>query len=140
MKASEVNLFLQRGTMFYATSRSVTSPTPHFFIVLNKKSYEQTGIVVSVVTSQIENRKKLAARYGFPASTIVTLPRGCHPCLTKDSAVDCNFVTVVSFKEMCGFGAKDFRTPDFPHEYLQRIIQGVLESPKVSDEIKAMIA
>lgn len=139
MNPMEINLCLRRGAVLYAVARHVASPKPHYLIVLNNRPYERAGIVVSIVTSKIENRIKRAARLGSPETTIVMLPSGCHPCLSKNSAVDCNEVAAIPFSDLRSFTSGNFKSPDLSEEFLQRIIQGVLDSPKVQPHIKKIL-
>jgi len=139
MKRQELNLILRCGTVLYKSNRNLTSAEPHYLIVLNDTPYEQIGIVVSVVTSQIEKRRKYVTRLGFPESTLVLLPKECYPHFAKDSAVDCNELTTIAFDDLLGYTSKDFKSPDFPQEYLQQIIHGALASPRVADDIKELL-
>jgi len=139
MRRGLIDLILRRGTVLYTRSRTLSSGEPHYLIVLNNRPYDGTGVVISVVTSQIEKRREHIARMGFPDTTLVLLPKGCYPHFDKDSAVDCNNLKVIPLDELRLCAAGEFKSPDFPEVYLGGIIQGALDSPKIPGELKALL-
>ena len=139
MKTGELNLILRQGSVLYKAVRGVTSSGPHYLLVINNKPYEKHGVVVSVVTSQIEKRRERLTRLGLNESSLVLLPQNCYPHLKKESAVDCNEISVIPYDELRVYALKDFKSPDFPPEYIQQIVKAVINSPKVSDEIKDIL-
>jgi len=139
MKRNELKLILRRGTVLYKNIRGLTSSEPHYLIILNNPK-EHNGAVVSVVTSQIEKRRERILFFGLHESSLVILPKFCYQHFSKDSAVDCNVVGIIPFDDLLTYTPQDFKSPDFPHEYINQIIQRVLESPKVQPSIKKILS
>ena len=139
MQRHEFNLFFRRGTVLYMCHRALKSSEPHYFIVLNNPPYEGRKVVMSVVTSQINTLRERIKLLGFSELTWVELFKDCYPHLTKHSAVNCNDLLIVSCDEAVGYPVKHVKSPDFPQKYVSLMIRGVLNSPKVADEVKELL-
>ncbi len=63
----KLRLSLREGSVYYFTERTLTSPEPHYFIVVNAHPLTQQVLLLSVVTSKVEEVKhRIAARTVSP--------------------------------------------------------------------------
>lgn len=131
---------IKQGDVFYGPNRQLTSPLPHYLIVLNRSPNDDECVVLEVITSQVEKVRKRVRLQGHPASTIVYIQPSEYPPLTKPSVVNCNDVLHKVSLELFLEDIKGCsRKPGLPQELFDRIIAGILESPAVSDEVKSML-
>src|SRR4051794_14673110 len=93
----ELRLTLRTGSVFYCTDRALTSPEPHYFIVVNSNPLDQHVLVLTVVTSQVEKVKRW--RRDLPG-TVVEIGPSDYPELSVPSIVDCNSVFRRSLREL----------------------------------------
>jgi len=64
-----IRLSLRQGTVYYMADRHLSSSLPHYFIVLNAEPLSDSILLLSVVTSKIDNvhrRRKNEAPRGKP--------------------------------------------------------------------------
>ena len=80
-----LRLSLREGSIYYFADRSLTSPEPHYFIVVNSDPLAQRVLLLSVVTSQVANVK--LRRQACP-ETLVELTPAELSILKKPSIVD----------------------------------------------------
>lgn len=127
---------LPQGAVFYMRHRKISSRHPHYLVVLNANAKTDDLIVLSVITSQIEKRKKQAALRNFPPESLVEFsPKDYWP-LDKPSLIDCNACITTPGKEFRQNILTETRCANLPKELLGRILDGVRASKKTSDEIK----
>lgn len=135
----KLRLSLREGSIYYFTERSLTSPEPHYFIVVNSNPLTQHVLVLSVVTSQVENVKLF--RKHCPG-TLVELGPDLIDVLNKPSIIDCNdlkqiplaeFNTRFEGKEICYFDK------DLPAPLRRALRKAIHASAVVPDEVKALI-
>lgn len=136
----KLRLSLREGTVYYFPHRSLTSPEPHYFIVVNSDPLAQKVLLLAVVTSQIETVK---LRRKACLETLVELAPKEFDVLTKPSIVDCNDLKEVPLTEFnarfmakrIGYFAKDLPAP------LRRALRKAIHaSIMLSDEQKALVA
>lgn len=137
----DLRLSLREGSIFYLQDRKLTSPEPHFHIVVNADPLGQEVLLLSVVTSKVE---KVKFRCRDRLHTIVEMtPADLPEVLTKDSIVDCNELTRVSLEEFCErWTRKEIKIfgTDLP-ETLRRIVRGAIHASDIlADELKALVA
>ena len=136
-----LRLTLRQGTVYYMPQRSLTSPEPHYCIVLNADPCADEIIVLSIVTSKVEKRKARARLLGESQKTVVAFGPSEYGELKVLSAVDCNDV------KRCDAG--QFRTDirqrgvrpcrDIPRETLRKIVEGILASRQVDEMVKSLV-
>ena len=129
---------LRTGTVYYFQDRSLTSPEPHFFIVLNKEPIRDAFLVLTVSTSNIERIRTL--RMNLPG-TIVEIKACEYADFTKDSIIDCNYAvlrTKGQILEKMRCGEIQFKH-DMPSCIVAKIIAGIAASPLLEDDIKKLI-
>jgi len=130
-----------RGDVFKITLNVVASADPHWIVVLDDGVSENV-VVVAVVTSQVEKRRRFITSRGLPAETLVEFSEKEYAPLSKASCVDCNSVRVVQRKHFSAqlrlFG-KRAMCPPFPRDLFVRVMAGALLSPRVPDEVKDIL-
>lgn len=135
-----LRLTLREGSIYYFEERSLTSPEPHYFIVVNSDPLKQKVLLLSVVTSQVE---KVKLRHKSRMETLVELsPRDLPGVLTKPSIVDCNDLKQVPLAEFnTRFVSREIRCfdKDLPAALRKALRKAIHASVVVSDEAKALV-
>lgn len=139
----KLRLSLREGSVYYFTDRSLTSPEPHYFIVVNSNPLTQQVLVLAVVTSQVENVK--LRRRACP-ETLVELGPGTpntFDVLGKPSIVDCNDLKQIPLAEFSArFDRKEiaYFDKDLPAALRRAIRKAVHDSKILAPEVKALVA
>lgn len=81
---------LRQGSVYYRQDHALTSPEPHYFIVLSRDIGREADIILTVVTSQVEKCKHRARQLKLAPESLVEIAVGEHPNLSKPSIVNCN--------------------------------------------------
>ncbi|MBI2926496.1 MAG: hypothetical protein HYY24_12445 [Verrucomicrobia bacterium] len=135
-----LRLTLREGSIYYFAERHLTSPEPHFFIVVNSDPLAQQVLVLSVVTSQVESVK--LRRRACP-ETLVELGPGIFDVLRKPSIVDCSDLKQIPLLE---FNARFVRREihyfhkDLPLALRKAMRKAIHASKIVPAEVKAFVA
>lgn len=135
---SLLKLTLRAGSVYYFQERKLTSPEPHYFIVVNQEPFARQLLVLTVVSSKVDNVKRL--RQGLPGTLVEIGPKD-YDELKVPSVVDCN---VVFNKALSELAEKIQRKEvvykkDLPPNILNAIRLGIKASPLVEDEIKRLL-
>jgi hypothetical protein len=135
-----LRLTLREGSIYYFAERHLTSPEPHYFIVVNSDPLAQHVLVLSVVTSQVESVK--LRRKACP-ETLVELAPDVFDLLKKPSIVDCNDLKQIPLAE---FNARFVRKgihyfdKDLPAALRKALRKAIHASKILADEVKALVA
>lgn len=135
---SILRLVLRAGTIFYVQDRRLTSPEPHYFIVLNVTPLTDRHLILCVTSSQVE--KVLRRCSSQPETAVLIHPADC-PELARESIVNCNDVFTKSRPELADqVGRKEaVILGQLSAPLVEALRTGILASPTVVDEIKAML-
>ena len=136
----KLRLSLREGTVYYFVHHSLTSPEPHYFIVVNSDPLAQKVLLLAVVTSQIKTVK--LRRKACPETLVELAPKD-FDVLTKPSIVDCNDLKEVPLAEFnARFMAKQIQyfAKDLPAPLRRALRKAIHASIMVSDEQKALVA
>lgn len=141
VKSARLRLTLRQGTVYFMPHRGLTSPLPHYLAVVNRDPLSDELLVLSVVTSSVALRRKIAAQRNQPAETIVEFGPSDYAPLSHPSCIDCNTLqtmTAAEFeREVLSGEAR--AEPDLPPPVLARVLAGILASSRVRPELKALI-
>ena len=136
----KLRVSLREGSVYYFTDRSLTSPEPHYFIVVNSDPLKQELLLLGVCTSKVAEVKE--RRREFP-ETIVEISPKAFEVLKKLSVIDCNDLKQVQLVE---FNARfvrkeiDYFDKDLPASLRNALRKAIHASRIVPDEIKAFVA
>jgi len=136
-----LRLTLRQGTVYYMPDRGLSSPEPHYFIVVNRNPVGENLLLMAVTTSQVERAERRIERPQMPEETLVHVSPEEYTEFTKPSCVNCNQLftrTVAEFQAQKRSGNVVDKL-DLPAPVLERILKGILASPQVSDEDKAKV-
>ena len=134
-----LGLTLRGGSVYYLQDRSLTSPEPHYFVVVNLDPRGDDFLVMVVVSSNISG---VHERFrNLPASTLVEISPADYGTFTKQSIVDCNHFFRATKLELLhklqtGFASE---CPQLQAGILAKLRAGILASPLIEDEIKQMV-
>ena len=134
----KLRLYLRSGSVFYFQDRNLTSPQPHYFIVVNNSPLGDDFLILAVSSSRIEKVK--ARRQSLPCETLVEVAMGEYSGFTKPSIIDCNYVRRCSRAELLQqLNQGGEQKADLGKEVLGKIREGVLVSPLVERETKKLL-
>lgn len=136
----KLRLSLREGSIYYFEERSLASPEPHYFIVVNADPLTQHVLVLGVVTSQVDNVK---LRRKTCPETLVELSPHLFNVLRKPSIVDCNDLKQIPLAEFnARFVSKEIRyfDKDLPAALRRALRKAIHASMIVPDEVKALVA
>jgi hypothetical protein len=135
----ELRLSLREGSIFCFQERKLSSPQPHFHIVVNDPLSQQV-LLLTVVTSKIE---KVKFRRRDCLDTLVELGPGNLPTiLTGPSIVDCNDLTRITLTEFCErWSRNEIKTfgEDLPAPLRRALRAAIHASEILADELKALV-
>jgi hypothetical protein len=135
-----LRLSLREGSVYYFTERTLTSAEPHYFIVVNADPLTQQVLLLSVVTSKVEEVKR---RRADCLATVVELSPKDFDALGKLSIVDCNSLKTIPLAEFNErFVRKEIRCfdKDLPLVLRKALRRAIHASKIVADELKALVA
>ncbi|MFZ4500158.1 MAG: hypothetical protein ACOYMZ_01520, partial [Minisyncoccia bacterium] len=125
---------LKTGSVYYFEEERLSSPEPHYFIVLNREPRVDTVLFLVCASSQVDKRKNAIQKLGFPEETLVIVSVGECDCFIKETAIDCNTVferTTLSVIEKLENGKLRICSGVLPDEIIAKIVTGTLASCKV---------
>lgn len=130
---------LRPGTVYYFQHRDLTSPEPHYFVVVNSNPLDDQVLLLAVASSKINSVRQRRAK--MPPETLVEIGPADYSEFTLPSIVDCNVVFRRSHAELVAEWQAGRMKPknDMPPAFLARIQAGIKRSPQVEDETKALI-
>lgn len=134
-------LTLRQGSVFFMQHRGLTSPLPHFMIVINPDPRCSDSIVLGVVTSKVEKCKARAKMLKAKAETLVEIGPEDYSELSKHSIVDCNDPKLIRKQELKEKKERREIMDKAPvsDEIAMKLLQGVLQSHLVKEEIKDLL-
>jgi hypothetical protein len=136
----KLRLSLREGTVYYFAHHTLTSPEPHYFIVVNSDPLTQKVLLLAVVTSQIDKVKLLRKAC---VETLVEMSPDTFDVLTKPSIVDCNDLKEISLMDFnAQFVAKKIRyfDKDLSAALRRTLRRAIHASIVLTDEQKARVA
>ena len=127
------------GSVYYFYEKSIDSPKPHRFIVLNIDPLKDTAVVLVCASSQVEYFKKL--RSNCPNETVIEITPLQYSGFTKNSIIDCNDVIPKSINEIAKMLSKGKlqEKPTMDIRLVRKLRQGVILSPMVAKEIQLLL-
>lgn len=138
MKAS-----IRQGSVFYFKEDGFKTEKPHYFVVLNNSPIEDNIIIlVCAVTFDLDVFQKISKNLPYiPKETYVDVTVEECSFLSKTTLFDCNQVFQRSVDSLITkLKHKQLRQIGYIEEaVLERLTQGVLLSPKVTQEIKKIV-
>ena len=135
----KLRLTLREGSVYYFEERHLTSPEPHYFIVVNSDPLAQQVLLLSVVTSKVEDVK---LRRKNCLETLVELTPDNSGVLKKPSIVDCNDLKQVPLAEFnTRFMRREIRCfdKDLPVVLRKALRKAIHASTILTAEMKALV-
>jgi hypothetical protein len=134
----DVSLTLRAGSVYYFADRALTSPEPHFFVVVNREPLGRELLLLSVITSQVEKVHRV--RRHLPG-TVVDLSPVLYDELSKPSVIDGNTLFAKSLEEFVQLftSGRIRHHKDLPAELLETVRSAIHASPLISPEERELI-
>ncbi len=136
-----LRLTLRQGSVYKMPHRALTSPLPHFLVVVNRSPVSDEVLLLTVVTSNIDLRREFAVVNGDAPETIVVFGPDDYAELDHVSCIDCNDVKVMRAEEFEQAVRTNPSAPclDLPSSVLDRVVAGILASGRVRKDHKALV-
>lgn len=134
----DIRATIQAGSVYYFHDSNLTSPDPHYFIVINKNPQTDRVLLLVCSSSQLQTVRR---RRALRPETIVEISPREYPDFTRDSIVDCNTVFERSIQELqlkYDSGQLRVKTVMSP-DTLEKLRDAVLESDMVDGEVQDML-
>jgi len=134
-----LRLTLRPGTVYYFVHRDLTSPEPHYFVVLNAHPQADAVLVLAIASSQLDKVRR--RRTTMPPATLVEVTPNEYADFTVPTIVDCNQVFELPREELIEkLTNRQVRSHrDLPPDILTKIRAGVLLSPRVDEAHKRLL-
>jgi hypothetical protein len=134
-----LKLTLRQGSVYYLQHRDLTSPEPHYLVVVNSSPLKSPVLVFGVVTSKVELKRKRIEYAKLPPETLVLISPSEYSELRVESAIDCNNPRKMSIEELDTVCAYSRKCIDIPAEICTKILEGIMKSPMVDVSTKEML-
>lgn len=134
---------IQSGSVFYFEEETLNTTDAHYFVVLNKDPRTEELLILVVASSQVERRKEIANKLGFPAETLVFVSPIEYPLFTKDTVIDCNRAfekTSQSLIEKLEANRLRVCTEVMSADIVQKLKAGIAASTQITENIKKLLA
>lgn len=135
-----IRVALEPGSVFYFEEETLTSPEPHYFVVLNNDP--QTDLLLLLVFSSSQITKVKARNvHNNPDQTLVEVSPAEYSAFSKDSIFDCNTVMVKSVNDLVQKldAGKLKLKPNVSSEILGKLRIAVKASPAVPEAQKRIL-
>jgi len=126
------------GSVYYFPENALSSPEPHYFVVLNKNPLTDAVLLLLCATSRLDGAR---ARRHLRPNTLVQVSPAEYPDFRTDSIFDCNNVFEISTRELQQIydsGRLQVKGV-MPPATLERLRDAVIESDLVDGETKDML-
>lgn len=133
---------IQTGSVYYFREEAPSSAESHYFVVLNKDPRNEEVLVLVCASSQIDKRRRIIEKLGFPAETLICISPSEYPLFTKDTVIDCNRAfekTCQSLIAKLELGKLKTCTELMPPEIVRKLIRGIRISTQVAEKIKKVL-
>lgn len=134
---------IKTGSVYYFQAEELASSDSHYFVVLNKDPRTEEFLILVCASSQIEKRRHIAQKLGFPQETLVFVSPAHYKIFRKDTVIDCNRVfekTSLFLIEKLEQGKLRVCREMMPETIIKNLIQGVLASNQISEKIKRILS
>lgn len=134
-----LRLTLRCGSVYYLQHRSLSSATPHYFVVSNLDPHADDFLILVVASSNITGVKQRSK--DLPPDTMVEVLPAEYPEFCVPSIIDCNYYFRVTKQELLQklqAGLALEKTP-ISQSILAKLRTGVLRSPLIEDTVKDML-
>jgi hypothetical protein len=114
----------------------------HYFVVLNRNPQTEEILILAIASSQVEKRKEIIIKLGFPVETLVKISPTEYTQFTKETVIDCNRAfekSIQSLKDKLEAGRLKVCVEIMPEEIVTKIVQGMLVSTQISRNIQDII-
>ena len=136
----KLRLTLREGSVYYFPDRSLTSPEPHYFIVVNSDPLTQQFLLLAVTTTKVGEVKH--RRTSCPETLVEFAPASSN-VFTKHCIADCNDLKQIAlgdFNERFVRKAIKYFDKDLPIALRRALRRAIHASKILSDELKALVA
>lgn len=134
----ELRLGLRAGSVFYFQTRELSSPEPHFFVVMNRDPLGTRLLLLTIVTSKLD---KVRLRNRERPETMVEISPAEYDEFRVVSAIDGNVVLEKPLSDLADLvRRRQVRYhKDMPKVLFEKIRAAVLASPVLAEELKELL-
>jgi len=131
-----LQITLRGGSVYYFQERSLTSPQPHYFVVLNLDPLGDEFLILLIASSKVDEVKRRNRH--LPSSTLVEIDPTDYSDFSLPTIVDCNRWFRVTKQELLQkLQRQEAREKaPMPGVLMKRLRGGILDSPLVEEAVK----
>ena len=133
---------IKTGSVYYFEEESLSSDEPHYFVILNKNPRSEESLILVCASSQVDKRKEICRKLGFPPETLVVISPTEYPLFIKPTIIDCNRAfekTAQSLIEKLKNKKLGVCIEMMPENIIKKLIDGVLISSQITEDVKEML-
>lgn len=134
-----LRLSLREGSVYYFVERRLTSPEPHYFIVVNGDPIAQRVLILAVLTTNIRDAKRRRANC---LETLVEFSPDEANVFTRHCVADCNDLfdmTLQEFSERFTGGEIKYFDKDLSLPCRRALRKAIHASDLVAPELKRLV-
>ena len=134
---------IHTGSVYYFEEEQLSSPEPHYFVVLNKNPRTEEILILVCASSQVEKRRQMAQILGFSPETLVVISPSEYTLFTKETVIDCNRAferTAQSLIDKLEQGKLKVCTELMPKDIVRRLVCGILASTQIAEDVQKMLS
>ncbi len=139
----EITTALAQGAVFYFVERTLTTNSPHYFVLLNKAPVPQDDLVFVFAVSDVAGRsdRRLKLDLTTDRATLVVATSADYTELSRESLFDCSSHVRKTLADLVLLGRErrlQIKTP-IPQPLLNKLVAGAMVSKLMPDELKKKI-
>jgi hypothetical protein len=132
---------IRPGSVYYFPSEHISSPEPHYYVVINLDPFVEQLILLVIGTSKIETVKQ--RNKDHPLNTLVTVTPEEYKPFTQITIFDCNNgvypYPVSDLIRRLSIRKLEYCTCEMPTDIVERLREGVLTSRVITRSIKEQL-
>lgn len=112
-----------------------------YFVVLNSSPKKDLVLVMITSTSQIDKKYEFIKKAGISEETLVKITPKEYSVFKQESIFNCNDVFEIKIEDLIKKIEEDgsMNYPKMKKELIHKLIKGVKESPRVTEDIKKLL-
>ena len=134
----QLRMTLRRGTVYYMLHPDVLSDQPHYLVVLNREPVSDRVLVLACCSSSLDRNRQMCNRY--PGTYVEITPEE-YPAFRTLTSVNGGGVVELPMRDLENAVRNQTvrNHDDMPADVVDRIAAAVRLSPRVANELKAML-
>ncbi|APT75301.1 MULTISPECIES: hypothetical protein [unclassified Marinitoga] len=124
---------IKKGSVLWIKDSNIAGGERHYHVVINNPIFDD--VLTVVATSRVEKAKKRKKAFNEPDDSLVVIPPNSHKWLKEETAFQCWSIMKYTPDDVIN-RLNIIPVEPISKEILEKIINGVLKSNMVEEEIK----